>query len=247
MEKAGESSQQPAESGPQMRLVTERFTVRRKPGGRLALAAFLVPALLTGAGGLLGGPALEDDLAEDATAALAAEEIRGVTFEVDGQFLTAKVPTGVNADQVEQIVEGVEGVADVRLAKVFASPAEERACTDLDKKLNKVTGGQRIGFIGRTARLSADGAARVKRAANLVAACGTARVYVGGHTDSATRDGSTLTLQRARAMIAVMRKAGVPADRLLPRGYGAQYLVTDGDSAAARARNERGSIVLEGT
>jgi flagellar motor protein MotB len=86
----------------------------------------------------------------------------------------------------------------------------------------------------------------VREAGKLVAACGSAVVYVGGHTDEATFDGSTLTLRRARTMIKVMRRAGAPEERLVPRGYGAQYPVDERGTAAARAKNERGSITVEG-
>ena len=66
------------------------------------------------------------------------------------------------------------------------------------------------------------------------------------HTDEATFDGPALTLRRARTMIKVMRKAGAPDERLEPRGYGAQYPLSRDDTPAARARNERGSIAVEG-
>ena len=61
-----------------------------------------------------------------------------------------------------------------------------------------------------------------------------------------TFDGPALTLRRARTMIKVMRKAGAPDERLEPRGYGAQYPLSRDDTPAARARNERGSIAVEG-
>lgn len=247
MDTADEPQDGASDGRTQKRLVTERALVRRPAGGRLGWAILLVPLLIAALAGFLARPGLESALADEAEAALRAEQIKGVEVVADGVFVTAKVPTRVDGDRVRTVLGEVDGVATVDLEQVFASKAEERACTNLERKLHAATNKQRIPFVGRTTRLTPAGQSMVRAAAKLVAACGSARVLVGGHTDDATPDGPTLTLQRSRVMIKVMRSAGAPADRLLPRGYGAQYLVDRGDSAAARARNERGSIILEGS
>ncbi len=232
--------------GHTMTKLTERKVARRPAGSRLGWSFVLVPALVAAGAGLLAGPGVERDLAAQAQTALRAEGITRVEVEADGVFVTAKVPTSVDAERVRSTVGAVDGVAAVTLERVFASKKERRACTDLQGKLDRATKRQRIPFVGRTDRLTPAGQAMVREAGRLVAACGSARVYVGGHTDEATNDGPTLTLRRARTMIKVMRKAGAPEERLLPRGYGAQYPVDRGDTPAARARNERGSITVEG-
>lgn len=242
----GDEPQDVASPGHTLSKVTERKLARRPGGSRLGWSFVLVPALVTAAAGFLGGPGIERDLGDQAQAALVSQGIKGVELEVDGVFVTALVPTAVDGDRVREVVEDVDGVAAVTLERVFASKKEERACTNLEAKLNRATKQQRIPFAGRTDRLTPAGTAMVREAGRLVAACGSARVFVGGHTDDATSDGPTLTLRRARTMIKVMRAAGVPEERLEPRGYGAQYLIDEGDSPAARAKNERGSITLEG-
>jgi len=229
-----------------MTKVTERKLARRPGGSRLGWSFLLVPALVAAGAGFLGGPGVESSLVAEAQAALQANQIKKVALEADGVFVTAKVPTSVDQDKVREVLDGVDGVAAVTIEEVFASKKEQLACTNLEAKLNRATRRQRIPFLGRTAQLTPAGKSMVREAGKLVAACGSAVVLVGGHTDGATSDGPTLTLRRARTMITVMRQAGAPEERLLPRGYGAQYPVSEGDGPAARARNERGSIALGG-
>lgn len=233
-----------AAPSPDYRMVADKKLARRAPGGRLALAALVVPALLAAAGGILAGPSAERALETEAVAALRAEGLRGVKVRADGPFVTALVPTKVDPRRVSGVVDEVSGVSAVTTEEVYSSKKEARACAALDTKLDRATAKQRIPFAGRTATLTSTGRRMVEAAAQLVAACGSARVYVGAHTDPSTPQGSTLTIKRARAMIAVMRKAGAPEERLVPRGYGAQYPVDDADTAAARQRNERGSVMM---
>ena len=243
-----ERSQEPVEKSTgtatdaALRLVSEKHMVRRPPSGKLLVAGLLLPALVAAGGGFLAGAVAEDALVSDARAALKSERVTGVRLEADGPFVTAFVPTRIDPLAVERVVAGVDGVSGVRTEEVYSSKREAQACTNLAGKLNRVTGRQRIPFEGESTRLTVTGRRMVVEAARLVAACGTARVYVGGHTASQTFDGSTLTLRRARVMIDLMRRSGAPEARLVPRGYGAQYPVAEGDSPAAQSRNQRGSI-----
>ena len=249
MDPGAQSADEPhggASPGHRMTRVTERKLARHPGGARLGWSFVLVPALVAAAAGFLGGPGLERDLEAQGQSALQASKIRKVELQADGVFVTAKVPTSVDGDKVRDILKSVDGVAAVTVESVFASKREKRACTNLEGKLNRATHQQRIPFVGRTARLTPAGTAMVRDAGRLVAACGTAVVYVGGHTDESTYDGPTLTLRRARTMIAVMRKAGAPSERLIPRGYGAQYEIDKSGTRAARAKNERGSVTVEG-
>ena len=249
MDTGAQSADEPhggASPGHTMAKVTERKLARRPGGSRLGWSFLLVPALVAAGAGFLGGPGVEQDLEAQAQSALKADKISRVEVQADGVFLTAKVPTSVDSDKVRDILSGVDGVAAVSVEQVFASKKEELACANLAAKLNRATHQQRIPFVGRTDKLTSAGEAMVREAGRLVAACGAAVVYVGGHTDDSTFNGSTLTLRRARTMIKVMRKAGAPEERLVPRGYGAQYPLDKGNTPAARAKNERGSITVEG-
>ncbi len=246
MERPQEPVEEPAgaEREPAMRLVSERHAVRRRPGSKLVLAGLVVPALLAAGAGLVSGPGAEEALMAQGTSALTTGGLAGVKLEANGPFVNASVPTRINPAVVERVVAGVDGVSAVTTEQVYSSKKERQICANLDKKLDRATGGQRIPFSGESARLTSRGTQMVREAAKLVAACGTAKVYVGGHVDSRTPDGSTLSLRRARGMIDLMRRAGTPKERLVPRGYGAQYPIAEGESRSDRLRNQRGSITL---
>jgi len=94
-------------------------------------------------------------------------------------------------------------------------------------------------------RLTPTGTQMVREVGKLLDACGPAVVTVGGHTDSHTSNGSTISLERAQLMVRMLRNAGIEPERLEPRGYGDQFPIEDGDSPAAQAANQRGSIAVE--
>jgi outer membrane protein OmpA-like peptidoglycan-associated protein len=246
MQRAQEPVVQPTDDAPDpaVRLVSEKRIVHHSPGGRLALAGLLLPALVAGGAVQLAGSDAETSLVSEATGALRSDGLTGVRLEADGPFVTAHVPTRVDAAAVDRVVAAVDGVSGVTTRQVYTSKKEAQACADLGRKLDRATGRQQIPFAGESVQLTAQGRSMVVAAAKLVAACGSARVYVGGHTDSRTSNGSTLTLRRARTMIDLMRRTGAPKERLAPRGYGAQYPLSDGDGPAARQRNQRGSVTL---
>ena len=225
-------------------VVVETRTVRRPVGKVYWVGAVIVVLLLTMGVGVSRGPGIEQALKKDVLAALDDAGFKDVSVSVDGRMVTANVPTGVEADEVKKIVSDVDGVSAVSAMLVYASFAEARDCADLQKKLDKATAGQRIPFQGESTRLSAEGDKMLREVSKLLEACESAVVYVGGHTDPGTRFGSTISLDRANVMAKLLKSWGIDKDRLEPRGYGDQFPVDKSRSAAARAKNERGSIVV---
>ncbi len=225
-------------------LVTVTWRARRAPGPLLWVAVLLVPVLLAGAIGYLRLSSVEDAVRANARTALKAAKIKNVGLVVDGRHVTAEVPTGGDPAEVKKVLTTVPGVAAIGTKNVYASKAEARACAEIQAKLDRATG-ERIPFVGQTRRLTADGRAKVRAAGRLLTACGAARVAVGGHTDPDTDNGSTLSLQRARVIVAALRRAGVAGTRLQAYGYSDQFPMTDKRTPAARARNERGTLRVE--
>jgi outer membrane protein OmpA-like peptidoglycan-associated protein len=226
-------------------LVVEKHRVRRPVGPLYWLALVLLPVGMAAFVGFTQGPAIEDTLKADASAALKQAGYTGVTLVMDGRTITAKVPTGQDPQAVEDTLSGVPGVMSAEAEEVYASAKEARACENMQSKIDRATNKQRIPFVGESARLSATGQAMVREVGRLLLACRAADVTVGGHTDSSTFDGSDISLERARVIIRMLKAAGVESDRLDPRGYGDQFPIDDGDSKAARARNQRGSIAVK--
>jgi outer membrane protein OmpA-like peptidoglycan-associated protein len=241
-----DTPEEPAETGPTERsLVTETHRVRRPLGRLYWLALVLVPVVLTVLVGASRGPGIEDTLESEVDQALAAAGIKRVEVVVDGRQVTAEVPVGRDPEKVEEVVAQVSGVLSVEATEVFASAKEAKACAGLQAKVDRATNKQRIPFSGASTRLTAEGERMVRAVGRLLTACRAGDVTVGGHADTAGDDGA-LALERARVIIRELKRVGVAADRMQARGYGDQFPVAEGDSAAAKARNQRGSIAVEG-
>ena len=69
---------------------------------------------------------------------------------------------------------------------------------------------------------------------------------MGGHTASVGRpaDEMALSIRRAKRVVDELAARGIPAGRLLYRGYGATKPLVPNDSEANRARNRRVEILV---
>jgi outer membrane protein OmpA-like peptidoglycan-associated protein len=226
--------------------VVDKHRAPRRVGRMFWTAAVTAPVLLTALIGYTQGPVLEQSLREEAQTTLTAEGLKGVRVVMDGRGVTAKVPTGKNPKAVEKVLTRVDGVSTVSTVAVYASAAEARACKDLQKKVDRATGGQRITFAGASTQLTAEGRQRVLATAGLLRACPTAVATIGGHTDSHILDGANISFERARVIMRLLKEQRISSTRLLPRGYADQFPISQGDSLAAQARNHRGSIAVTG-
>jgi OOP family OmpA-OmpF porin len=93
---------------------------------------------------------------------------------------------------------------------------------------------------GRDALTSSSYAVLDELADQLIAAPGL-RLEIAGHTDATgTRTGNLrLSLARAEAVRAYLVLRGVPADRLVARGYGPDEPIANNRTAQGRAMNRR--------
>ena len=226
--------------------VADRKRVRRPLGVLFWIAALVVPLGLTATVALSRGPALERSVRADAMSALHRAGLKHVRVVVDGRQVVAKVPTGTRVDRVETTLLAVPGVETVRAVSVYASKAEARACAGLQSKIDRATHRQQIPFAGASTRLTATGSRMLHAVGKLLLACRPATVIVGGHTDTHTPNGSTVSLVRAQVMVRALHAQGIAIGRLVPRGYGDEFPVTRGSTAAAQARNQRGSVAVQG-
>jgi len=235
-----ETTTEPAPFAPPQVRVVEKHRVRRPLATPFWVAALAVPVALTALVATQSGPDLEATLVAEARTALQDAGISGVRLQADGRQLVAEVPTGRNAETVRDVVEGVPGVLAVETESVYASAKEARACTDLQDQLDGVTKRQQLLFAPGTAQLTSPAAAMVREAGELLTACRTATVVVGGHADGDTPNGANLSLKRAKVLAAALKREGVPGKRMQLRGYGDQFEVSE-----KRAQNERGSVVVQ--
>jgi outer membrane protein OmpA-like peptidoglycan-associated protein len=225
--------------------VVDHQRVRRPLGALFWLAAFVVPLGLTAGVVITRTPVLEHDLHAEAVHALRQAGMGKVRVVMDGREVLAKVPSARSTARAEATLRAVPGIETVQAVSVYASKAEAKACRSMQGKLDRVTDAQRIPFLGSSARLTSSASSMLRHVAQLLRACRSAIVVIGGHTDSHTVNGSSISLARARAMARALKGQGIAARRLVPRGYGDQYPIADGATAGAQARNQRGSVVIQ--
>lgn len=229
------------------RLVTRRRPVRRPLGGAFWLTALLLAAAVAAGATYTQRAGVESALGADVDQRLAAKGLGKVEVRLEGRSVTAAVPAGEDEEKVERVVAGVSGVADVETTQAFASAKQRRTCQMLDQELDRATNKQQIPFAGSSAQLTSEGQTLVLAAARVLRECPVGDVVVGGHSDDDTPDFSTLSLERARVMVELLKRNGVDGARLEARGYGDQFPVDEADTAAAVQRNQRGEISAEGS
>jgi len=169
----------------------------------------------------------------------------GLQFALNGDSLkldTSKLPEAERT-AVSQLIQKelgnleVEGLFDKGAAALGALPPGFSS-DDLTQALNQTTITFETGsaVITRSSASILDGAAKA-----IQAAPPGARVEVEGHTDNVgnAETNQTLSEQRAKAVAAALAARGVPADRLLARGFGANRPVGDNTTEAGRAANRR--------
>ncbi|HWB27990.1 MAG TPA: OmpA family protein [Chitinophagaceae bacterium] len=72
------------------------------------------------------------------------------------------------------------------------------------------------------------------------------RIEIAGHTDNVGKDADNLVLsqQRAEAVKAWLVKKGIPANRIVAKGYGATEPIADNDTEEGRQRNRRTEVKI---
>src|SRR4051812_16717379 len=104
----------------QYEVVVDTYRVRRPLGALFWIAMFVLPVALAAIVGLTHAPSIEDSLGADGNAALKKAGVHGVKLVMDGRSVTADVPTGLDADEVEHVLAGVPGVMSVQTKHVYA-------------------------------------------------------------------------------------------------------------------------------
>jgi len=131
-------------------------------------------------------------------------------------------------------ISGLWDAGRVALSQLPATPAPE----ELVAALNQGT----LRFVHKSPRLRADGHDLLRASAQaILAADPGVRLEVGSHTDSlgAAETNLQLSQQRADVVVAELQAQGVPADMLVPRGYGEEHPVADNRLDSGRDRNRR--------
>lgn len=140
---------------------------------------------------------------------------------------------------------GTDGPALVASYDVEARPALEPT-GELDRaacegRFEILSRSGNINFEPSSAALTAASSPILKDVASVINRCPGMVVQVAGHTDSNGKSEYNLYLsqQRSKAVVDFLVAAGVPADRLVSRGFGERRPVASNRTAAGRQANRR--------
>jgi OOP family OmpA-OmpF porin len=128
--------------------------------------------------------------------------------------------------------------------KPAAAPVDATVCQQLFAEL---LGKARIRFESRKADIVADSTGLLDRLIETALRCPNAEIEIAGHTDT---DGDqaanqTLSEKRAQAVADYLVKAGLPANRFLPVGYGSAQPIAGNDTEDGKAQNRRIDFVVK--
>jgi OmpA-OmpF porin, OOP family len=121
------------------------------------------------------------------------------------------------------------------------TPATAEAVASCQTNVDTVTKGKKINFETSGATIAAASMAEIDAIAAAVKDCAGTTIEVAGHTDITGGDAANMTLSQARAdsVVKALSDKGVPADRLVAKGYGETQPKVPGASTAANAENRR--------
>ena len=133
--------------------------------------------------------------------------------------------------------------ADVSV-KPAAAPVDATVCQQLfSGLLAKGT----IRFESGRATIDPDSAGLLDRLIETALRCPSADIEIAGHTDADGEDGfnKALSEKRAQAVTDYLVKAGLPANRFTPVGYGSSQPVASNDTDEGKAQNRRIDFVVK--
>ncbi|UQD72662.1 OmpA family protein [Bradyrhizobium japonicum] len=122
--------------------------------------------------------------------------------------------------------------------KPAAGPVDGTVCQQLfSELLNK----GKIRFATKRADIDPDSAGILDHLIETALRCPTTNIEVAGHTDADGEDSfnQALSEKRAQAVIDYLVKAGLPATRFTPVGYGATQPLAGNDTDEGKAQNRR--------
>lgn len=161
---------------------------------------------------------------------------------ISGDALYDAAGSQIRADLPKGMPQGWQAKAEVSV-KPAAAPVDSTVCQQLFADL---LGKGAIRFETGRPTLDADSVGLLDRLTETALRCPTATIEVVGHTDSDGGDSfnQTLSERRAQAVVDYMVKAGMPADRFKPMGYGSAQPVAANDTDEGKAKNRRIDFIV---
>jgi OOP family OmpA-OmpF porin len=137
----------------------------------------------------------------------------------------------------KELPQGWQSKAEVSV-KPAAAAVDPTVCQQL---FSDLLGKGKIRFESGKATIDGDSLGLLDRLIETAMRCSTAVIEIAGHTDG---DGDAaankaLSERRAQAVVDYMIRAGLPADRFRPVGYGSTQPVASNDNDEGKAQNRR--------
>jgi OOP family OmpA-OmpF porin len=223
-------------------------------GTKILIGAAATALLAWGSHSLFGhGEYFVDGLEDKAKAVMAAQGGEGVSVAMDREPALKRIVilSGNKSDEEKAkllaAVKAIPGVLDARWADdgtsaaVTEVPASKEAVTECQNDINALMAGKTINFQSGSAYLAADSNAIIDELAKALQPCAGTKAEVQGHTDltGGADVNQTLSQARAEAVAKALTDKGVPADRLIAKGYGSTQPLEQAMTAAANAKNRR--------
>ena len=151
-------------------------------------------------------------------------------------FFDAAV-TQIRASLAKDFPEGWQVKADISV-KPAAAPVDPTVCQQL---FSELLAKGRIRFEPGRAIIDQDSAGLLDRLIETAMRCPTADIEIAGHTDADGEDAvnQALSEKRAQAVLDYLVRAGLPASRFTPIGYGSSQPVASNDTDEGKAQNRR--------
>jgi OmpA-OmpF porin, OOP family len=162
--------------------------------------------------------------------------------KLSGDALYEAAATEIRAGLGKDFPQGWQFKPEISV-KPAAAPVDATVCQQLFADL---LGKARIRFESGKADIAADSAGLLDRLIETALRCPNANIEVAGHTDSDGEEPANqeLSEKRAQAVADYLIKAGLPANRFTPVGYGSTQPIAGNDSDQGKAQNRRIDFVV---
>jgi OmpA-OmpF porin, OOP family len=151
-------------------------------------------------------------------------------------FFDAAV-TQIRASLAKDFLEGWQVKADISV-KPAAAPVDPTVCQQL---FSELLAKGKIRFEPGRATIDQDSAGLLDRLIETAMRCPTADIEIAGHTDTDGEEAfnQALSEKRAQSVTDYLVRAGLPAARFTPMGYGSSQPVASNDTDEGKAQNRR--------
>jgi OmpA-OmpF porin, OOP family len=162
--------------------------------------------------------------------------------KLSGDALYEAAATQIRAGLGKDFPQGWQFKPEISV-KPAAAPVDATVCQQL---FSDLLGKARIRFESGKADIVADSAGLLDRLIETALRCPNANIEVAGHTDSDGEEPANqeLSEKRAQAVADYLVKAGLPANRFTPVGYGSTQPIAGNDSDQGKAQNRRIDFVV---